>query len=84
MARKKQLIEALHLPNWAAEGATKGVFGVHQYIVLGSFWVVPKPKHNILGIKSPKITLYSGFGAIGRGDASRTRNRRFWRPLLYH
>ena len=22
--------------------------------------------------------------AFGRGDASRTRNRRFWRPLLYH
>lgn len=22
--------------------------------------------------------------SLGRGDATRTRNRRFWRPLLYH
>ena len=25
-----------------------------------------------------------GLFYFGRGDATRTRNRRFWRPLLYH
>ncbi len=41
--------------------------GICQYIVSKR-----KPDHNI---------LWSG--TYGRGDAIRTRNLRFWRPLLY-
>ena len=35
---------------------------------------------SVLGIKKgiSKVCL-----SLGRGDATRTRNRRFWRPLLY-
>ncbi len=32
--------------------------------------------------KTPNLILQ--VGRFGRGDATRTRNRRFWRPLLYH
>ena len=34
--------------------------------------------------KIPVVFSPTGIFSIGRGDAIRTRNQRFWRPLLYH